>query len=58
MSKIQQLLENEVDNLDHVGDEFFYTKFKINKGNIKLTTNQIKEYYEKKHLRSVRKRNL
>ena len=49
MSRIKQLLEDEIDNLDHIDDEFFYTKFNINKGDITSTLNQIKKHYEKKH---------
>lgn len=50
MSRIKELLDQEIERIDHIDDDFFYQKWLIEKGDIKSTLNQIKSYYEKKNL--------
>ena len=50
MSKIKELLNKEIDRIDHIDDDFFYQKWLIKKGDIKTTLNQIKSYYEEKNI--------
>jgi len=54
MSRIKELLDQEIERIDHIDDDFFYQKWLIQKGDIKSTLNQIKSYYEKNDIQSVR----